>query len=171
MRAWIWTWWPSSRTGRNIRSGNTSSPSPTAASRSAARRTDACWRRSRPGRLDTRRGLGGTGRSGFLNGRTLPNQLDERRDQVVRLLDANTGPLVHNPTRGQFLMPNAQRYGRSSDEWGAIYERFGVPAEIGLAQAILESGLDGRARSRARALGLCQWLSRNWQFLNGCRRR
>ena len=38
----------------------------------------------------------------------------------------------------------------SSDEWGAIYERFGVPAEIGLAQAILESGLDGRARSRAR---------------------
>src|SRR4030095_8990684 len=48
----------------------------------------------------------------------------------------------------------------------AIYERFGVPSEIGLAQAILESGLDGRARSRARALGFCQWLSRNWAFLN-----
>ena len=63
-------------------------------------------------------------------------------------------------------MPNAQRYGSFLREWGAIYERFGVPAEIGLAQAILESGLDGRARSRARALGFCQWLSRNWAFLN-----
>jgi hypothetical protein len=51
-------------------------------------------------------------------------------------------------------------------EWGAIYERFGVPAHIGLAQAILESGLDGRARSRAGALGFCQWLSRNWVRLN-----
>ena len=73
---------------------------------------------------------------------------------------------MHNPTRGLFLIPNAQRYGSFLDEWGAIYERFGVPAEIGLAQAILESGLDGRARSRARALGFCQWLSRNWAFLN-----
>ena len=77
-----------------------------------------------------------------------------------------TGPLVHNPTRGQFLMPNAQRYGSFLQEWGTIYERFGVPAEIGLAQAILESGLDGRARSRARAIGFCQFLSRNWAFLN-----
>jgi hypothetical protein len=73
---------------------------------------------------------------------------------------------VHNPTRGQFLMPNAQRYGGFLREWGTIYERFGVPAEIGLAQAILESGLDGRARSRARAIGFCQFLSRNWAFLN-----
>jgi hypothetical protein len=39
-------------------------------------------------------------------------------------------------------------------------------AEVGLAQAILESGLDGRARSRARAIGFCQFLSRNWAFLN-----
>ena len=36
------------------------------------------------------------------------------------------------------------------DEWGAIYERFGVPAEIGLAQAILESGWTA-APARARA--------------------
>jgi hypothetical protein len=63
-------------------------------------------------------------------------------------------------------MPNAQRYGSFLREWGAIYERFGVPAEIGLAQAILESGLDGRARSRARALGFCQFLSRNWAYLD-----
>jgi hypothetical protein len=104
--------------------------------------------------------------AGFLNGRTLPKQLNQRREEVVRLLTPVTGPLVHNPTRGQFLMPNAQRYGSFLREWGLIYERFGVPGEIGLAQAILESGLDGRARSRARALGFCQWLSRNWQFLN-----
>src|SRR5262245_62965629 len=104
--------------------------------------------------------------NGFLNGRTLPKQLDARRDELVRLLTPVTGPLVHNPTRGEFLMPNAQRYGSFLQEWGTIYERFGVPAEIGLAQAILESGLDGRARSRARAIGFCQFLSRNWAFLN-----
>ena len=104
--------------------------------------------------------------NGFLNGHTLPKRLDARRDELVRLLTPVTGPLVHNPTRGQFLMPNAQRYGSFLQEWGAIYERFGVPAEIGLAQAILESGLDGRARSRARAVGFCQFLSRNWAFLN-----
>jgi hypothetical protein len=102
----------------------------------------------------------------FLKGRTLPKQLDARRDEVVRLLTPVTGPLVNNPTRGQFLMPNAQRYGSFLREWGTIYERFGVPAEVGLAQAILESGLDGRARSRARAIGFCQFLSRNWAFLN-----
>ena len=104
--------------------------------------------------------------NGLLNGHTLPKQLDARRDELVRLLTPVTGPLVHNPTRGQFLMPNAQRYGGFLQEWGTIYERFGVPAEIGLAQAILESGLDGRARSRARAIGFCQFLSRNWAFLN-----
>jgi hypothetical protein len=104
--------------------------------------------------------------AGFLNGRSLPKQLNDRREEVVRLLTPVTGPLVHNQTRGQFLMPNAQRYGSFLREWGLIYERFGVPSEIGLAQAILESGLDGRARSRARALGFCQFLSRNWQFLN-----
>jgi hypothetical protein len=101
-----------------------------------------------------------------LDGQTMPKRLEQRRDEVVRLLTPVTGPLVHNPTRGMFLMPNAQRYGNFLREWGTIYERFGVPAEIGLAQAILESGLDGRARSRARALGFCQWLSRNWEFLN-----
>jgi hypothetical protein len=85
---------------------------------------------------------------------------------VVRLLAPKTGPLVHNPTRGQFLLPNVPRYGRFLSEWGLIYERFGVPPEIGLAQAILESGLDGRVRSGAQALGFCQWLRRNWDHLN-----
>jgi hypothetical protein len=104
--------------------------------------------------------------AGFLNSQTLPKRLNDRRDEVARLLTPITGPLVHNPTRGQFLAPNAQRYGSFLQEWGTIYERFGVPAEIGLAQAILESGLDGRARSKARALGFCQFLRRNWDFLN-----
>ena len=46
-----------------------------------------------------------------------------------------------------------------------FYERFGVPAEIGLAQAVVESGLNGTVRSRARALGFCQWLQGNWNRL------
>lgn len=101
-----------------------------------------------------------------LEGRTLPRRLNDRREEVTRLLVPAAGPLVDNPTRGQFLIPNAQRYGGFLGEWGTIYERFGVPAEIGLSQAILESGLNGRAQSKARALGFCQFLSRNWKYLN-----
>jgi hypothetical protein len=95
-----------------------------------------------------------------------PLKVDDRRDLVVARLEPAIGPLVHNPTRGRFLMPNVARYGSFVGEWGSIYERFGVPADIGLAQAILESGLDGTARSRSNALGLCQWLRRNWQVLD-----
>lgn len=97
---------------------------------------------------------------------TWPTGLDDRRDLVVRRLEPTVGPLLSNPTRGQFLSPNIPRYGPFVGEWGLIYERFGVPADIGLAQAVLESGLNGTARSRASALGLCQWLRRNWQTLN-----
>ena len=104
--------------------------------------------------------------AGVLAGKRLPRRLSSRRDEMVRLLEPITGPLLHNPTRGLFLMPNARRYGGFLGEWGAIYERFGVPAEIGLAQAILESGLNGRARSPAGAQGFCQWLRRNWNHLN-----
>lgn len=98
--------------------------------------------------------------------RWLPTDLDEKRDDVQRLLEEVAGPVLHNPTRGQFLLPNATRYGRFLDEWGAIYERFGVPAEIGLAQAIIESGLNGERRSSAGAIGFCQWLGRNWKALD-----
>lgn len=101
-----------------------------------------------------------------LKGRTLPRRLGDKRDEVTRLLEPTTGPLLHNPARGLFLLPNIPRYGPFVSEWGRIYERFGVPAEIGLSQAILESGLNGTARSRASALGLCQWLARNWRTLN-----
>ena len=106
------------------------------------------------------------GLAAYLAGTSWPTRLDDRRELAVRRLTPSLGPLVHNPTRGQFLTPNVPRYGPFLQEWSLIYERFGVPAEIGLSQAILESGLNGTARSRANALGLCQWLSRNWQFLD-----
>ena len=101
-----------------------------------------------------------------LAGVTWPLRLDDRRNLVVSRLTSSLGPLLSNPTRGLFLLPNVPRYGPFLAEWSLIYERFGVPADIGLSQAILESGLNGTARSRANALGLCQWLRRNWQFLD-----
>jgi hypothetical protein len=101
-----------------------------------------------------------------LAGAVWPRRLNDRRDLVASRLEPAIGPVVHNATRGRFLQPNVPRYGPFLAEWSLIYERFGVPAEIGLSQAILESGLNGKARSRANALGLCQWLRRNWQFLN-----
>jgi hypothetical protein len=72
---------------------------------------------------------------------------------------------VNNPTRGTFVLPNVNRYGSFLADWGAIYERFGVPAEIGLAQAMIESGFNPTVRSEAGAIGFCQWLSRNWNEL------
>jgi hypothetical protein len=102
----------------------------------------------------------------LLDGRTLPAKLDQKRDLVAALLEEQVGPVLHNPTRGQFVKPNAERYGDFLKEWGAIYERFGVPADIGLAQAMVESGFNPTRRSRARALGFCQWLARNWTRLN-----
>ncbi len=102
----------------------------------------------------------------LLTGQPLSSNLDERRDQVALLLERVAGPVLHNPTRGNFLLPNARRYGGFLAEWGAIYERFGVPADIGLAQVILESGLNGTRRSEANAIGFCQWLRGNWNRLN-----
>ena len=100
-----------------------------------------------------------------LAGRKLPRDLADRRREVARLLESAVGPVVHNATRGRFLLPNERRYGGFLDEWAAIYERFGVPAEIGLAQALVESGLNGTVRSEARAIGFCQWLVSNWNRL------
>jgi hypothetical protein len=102
----------------------------------------------------------------LLDGQEMPRDLDERRDLVASLLEPVVGPVLHNPTRGNFLAPSARRYGSFLKEWGAIYERFGVPAEMGLAQAILESGLDGRKRSEAKAIGFCQFLEKNWKRLD-----
>jgi hypothetical protein len=101
-----------------------------------------------------------------LAGVSLPSNPDDRRARIVELLEPVVGSLLHNPTRGDFLLPSARRYGVFLKEWGAIYERFGVPAEIGLAQAIIESGLSGDRRSEARAVGFCQWLQSNWKHLN-----
>ena len=100
-----------------------------------------------------------------LEGRELASDLADRRDEVAQLLTPVVGPVLHNATRGLFLIPNERRYGAFLDEWGAIFERFGVPAEVGLAQALVESGFDGSARSEARAIGFCQWLLPNWNRL------
>ena len=102
----------------------------------------------------------------ILESQPLARKLGERRDQVALLLERAVGPVLHNSTRGDALLPNALRYGRFLEEWGAIYERFGVPADIGLGQVILESGLNGTRRSEANAVGFCQWLRRNWKVLN-----
>lgn len=97
---------------------------------------------------------------------SLPVRLDDRRTRMAEWLEPVVGPVLHNPTRGDFLQPNAERYGRFIGEWSAIYERFGVPAELGLAQALIESGLNGTRKSEARAIGFCQWLPANWKQLN-----
>jgi hypothetical protein len=101
-----------------------------------------------------------------LDGQHLARRVGDRRDQVAALMERASGPVLHNSTRGDALLPNARRYGTFLGEWAAIYERFGVPADIGLAQVILESGLSAKRRSEANAIGFCQWLQKNWKRLN-----
>jgi len=103
-----------------------------------------------------------------LDGQVLARNPAKRREQVARLLERAAGPVLHNSTRGDALLPNARRYGAFIGEWAAIYERFGVPHDIGLAQVILESGLSAHRRSEANAIGFCQWLQKNWRRLNHC---
>jgi hypothetical protein len=102
----------------------------------------------------------------MLDGRSLARKLAERRDQVALLIERAAGPVLHNSTRGDALNMNVPHYGGLLAEWGAIYERFGVPAEIGLAQVIFESGLSGTRRSNANAIGFCQWQRKNWRRLS-----
>jgi len=101
-----------------------------------------------------------------LDDEQLAKKVKDRREQVEELLERAAGPVINNSTRGDALLPNVHRYGGFLGEWGAIYERFGVPAEIGLAQVILESGLSPTRRSEANAVGFCQWLQKNWRRLN-----
>ena len=100
-----------------------------------------------------------------LDGRSLARKLDERREQVALLMERAAGPVLHNSTRGDALLMNLPNYGQLLAEWGAIYERFGVPADVGLAQVIFESGLSGTRRSNANAVGFCQWQRTNWKRL------
>jgi len=104
--------------------------------------------------------------AGVLDGQHLARKLGERRDQVAELLERAAGPVLQNSTRGDALLRSVPQYGSFVAEWGAIYERFGVPADIGLAQVILESGFNGTRRSEANAVGFCQWLRKNWKRLN-----
>jgi hypothetical protein len=104
--------------------------------------------------------------AGALAGYAPARKLKDRREDVVRLLEGAAGPVLHNSTRGDALLGNVPKYGPFLAEWGAIYERFGVPADIGLAQVILESGLSGTRRSHANAIGFCQWQQKNWRRLN-----
>ena len=112
-----------------------------------------------PDSLDEHEGHPGTRRAGRRDSR---GRVEGRHQPSERA----AGPVLHNSTRGDALLPNARSYGRFLAEWGAIYERFGVPADIGLAQVIFESGLNGKRRSEANAVGFCQWLQRNWKRLN-----
>lgn len=102
----------------------------------------------------------------LVRGRSLPRDLPARREALAGILQEEVGPVVHNPSRGDFVLPNLRTYGSFLAEWGAIFERFAVPRELGLAQALVESGFSGTVRSRANALGLCQWLKRNWDRLD-----
>jgi hypothetical protein len=101
-----------------------------------------------------------------LDGWPLARKLSERREQVALLMEQAAGPVLHNSTRGDALLINTPKYGGLLAEWGAIYERFGVPADIGLAQVIFESGLSGTRRSKANAVGFCQWQRNNWKRLS-----
>jgi len=101
----------------------------------------------------------------LLAGEPLEGGLAERRDDTALMLAQRAGPVVYHETRGTFIADGTERYGAFLGEWGAIFERFGVPAEIGLAQGLAESGLKGRIRSEAGAIGFCQWLPQNWERL------
>ena len=101
----------------------------------------------------------------ILDRQSLALTLRDRRGQVALLIEGAAGPVLHNSTRGDALLMNAPKYGSFLAEWGAIYERFGVPADIGLAQVIFESGLSGTRRSNANAVGFCQWQQKNWKRL------
>jgi hypothetical protein len=90
----------------------------------------------------------------------------DRRESIASELEVDAGRVIHNETRGNFAAPGLRAYGPLMAEWGAIYERFGVPREIGLGQALVESGFIGSRRSEADAVGLCQWLETNWKQLD-----
>lgn len=101
----------------------------------------------------------------LFDGQRFDGSLNERRGETARLLAEAAGPVVHHSTRGTFIEAGTKRFGTFLSEWGRIFERFGVPAEIGLAQALVESGLRGDVRSEAGAIGFCQWMPTNWKRL------
>jgi hypothetical protein len=97
---------------------------------------------------------------------TIPARGGQRREVVAADLEQESGPVVHNPSRGTTLLGNIDEYNEFLGEWRTIYERFAVPGDIGLAQALVESGLSGPIKSEAGAIGFCQWLRPNWARLD-----
>jgi hypothetical protein len=97
---------------------------------------------------------------------TIPARGGPRREDVAADLERESGPVVHNPSRGSILLGNVDDYSQFLEEWRTIYERFAVPGDIGLAQALVESGLSGTIKSEAGAIGFCQWLRPNWARLD-----
>src|SRR5690606_30433686 len=69
----------------------------------------------------------------LFDGQRFDGSLNERREETARLLAEAAGPVVHHSTRGTFIEAGTKRFGTFLSEWGRIFERFGVPAEIGLA--------------------------------------
>ena len=106
-----------------------------------------------------------TSLSEALREQSIHGRLAERSDRTAKLLDPLVGPVLYNVARGTFIAEGTEQFGGFLAEWGAIFERFGVPADIGLAQALVESGLEGNIRSDAEAIGFCQWLPQNWARL------
>ena len=102
-----------------------------------------------------------------LDGQRLAPKLRERREQVALLLESAAGPVLHNSTRGDALLTERRQvrpFPRGVG--GAFTSGSACLREIGLAQVIFESGLNGTRRSEANAVGFCQWLQRNWRRLN-----
>ena len=103
----------------------------------------------------------------LLDGRQLPAISTIGATRLCALLEDSRGARRCTTRRADSsYRPNADRYGDFLAEWGAIYERFGVPAEIGLAQAILESGcVATRNRAPARSAS-ASGSGRNWKVLD-----
>jgi hypothetical protein len=101
----------------------------------------------------------------LLAGQLFGGRAADRREAMAERLTQAAGPVLYNATRGSFIAEGTERYGSFLTEWGSIFERFAVPAEVGLAQVLVESGLKGRIRSEAEAIGFCQWLPGNWERL------
>ena len=125
----------------------------------------------RSSRRFRRKEIGHGGRSGRIHrsparstARRLRANWGSGREQSALLLERAAGPVLHNSTRGD-APHGTPRWLGPSRSGAPSTEGLGVPADIGLAQVIFESGLSGTRRSNANAVGFCQWQRKNWKRL------